>query len=155
MHVIVRRRRGAPPRASVRAPGAYGYLLILIAALLIATALAGRSAVGQAGIVILQGGVLLFAVWTSHSGAGVLRWALVVVPAIVVAAATLTGSESDYATATVSAAGAVLALGAIGAVARRILAHPRVNGETILGALCVYLTRSPIRAPSTSSTSVL
>lgn len=54
-------RRGVPLGVRIRTPGSYGLLLLLIVALLTATAVVGRSAAGRAIVVILQGGVLLFA----------------------------------------------------------------------------------------------
>lgn len=132
-------RPNVPLGVRIRTPGSYGLLLVLIVALLTATAVVGRSAAGRAIVVILQGGVLLFALWTSQAGRSVLRIALVIVPAIVAAAAMLTGVTSDAANAAVSSAGAALAFVAIGAIGRRIASHPRIDGTTILGALCAYL----------------
>jgi Ion channel len=102
-------------------------------------AAAGESTVGRVIAVVLQGGVLLYALWTARAGAGLLRVALVLVPAIVVAAGIFTGGESDASGAVVAVTSTVLAAGAIGMIVRRIGAHPRVDAATILGALCTYL----------------
>lgn len=128
-----------PLRERVRLPDAYGLLLILIVASIIGTAAAGQSAVGLIVFLVLQGGVLIFAIWTSRAGRRVLRASLIAVPVVVVVAAVLTASESDSAVTTVRGVSALLSLAAIGAIARRVGAHPRVDGATILGALCIYL----------------
>ena len=131
--------RGTALRERIRKRGSYGLLLINIVALLIATAIAGRSPVGRGVVVILQGGMLLFALWTSRASRRLFPIALLIVPATVAVAAFLGGQGSDSAAAAVSGAGAVLALAAIAAIARRIVAHARIDAATILGALCVYL----------------
>jgi len=122
-----------------RERASYGLLLIIIVALLMTTAIVGNSALGRGILVILQGGVLLFALWTSHASRRLFRIGLVVVPVIVVVAAFLAGAGSDSASAAVSASGAALALAAIVAIGRQIVTHPRIDAATILGALCVYL----------------
>jgi hypothetical protein len=126
-------------RERLRAEDSYGLLLVLIVASLVATAAAGRSPVGRVVMVVLQGGVLLFALSTSRAGRGVLRSALLVVPGVVVAAAVLSRGESDLATGIVAVASAVLSISAIWAILRRVAGHPRVDAVTILGALSIYL----------------
>ncbi|MGH2637457.1 MAG: potassium channel family protein [Actinomycetota bacterium] len=125
-------------RQRVRAPDSYGLLLVLILASLIAAASSGRP-IGQAVTVVLQGGTLLYALWTARAGRRVVRVAVVLVPAIVLAAAVLTGGESDTADAVVPVTSAVLTAAAILLIVRRVGAHPRVDAAAILGALCTYL----------------
>jgi hypothetical protein len=132
-------RRGMSFKDRLRAEESYGVLLVLILATLLAAALSGRAVGGRIVAIALQGGVLLFALWTSRADRGLVRIALVVVPVVVVAAAVLTGKESDAARGAVSAANAALALGAIVAIIRRLGGHPRVDSATILGALSTYL----------------
>ena len=132
-------RRGWSLGRRLRATDSYGVLLALIVVLLLATAIAGRSPLGRGVVAVLQGGVLLYALWTSRAERRVLGIALVMVPAIVPVAAVAAGRTSDVAVAAVAAAGAALSLGAIGAIGRQLVTHPRISGATILGALCTYL----------------
>jgi hypothetical protein len=106
---------------------------------LILFAAVGASPAGRAAAVVLQGCVLVYALWTARAGRRVFTVSVVVVVAIVVVAAVLTGGESDEAAAAVAVASAVLAFGAIVMIVRRVGAHPRVDAATILGALCTYL----------------
>jgi hypothetical protein len=123
----------------VRARDSYGVLFALIVCLLIATSLGQRSDLGGALVAILNGAVLLYALWTARAGRHVLRTALVVVPTIVLIIAVASGRSSDAASAAVAAGEASLALGAIVAIGRQLVTHPRVSASTILGALCMYL----------------
>ncbi len=136
---ILRSRAGMSISDRVRAPDAYGILLLLIIASLVASAASGRSRAGMVVAVLFQGGVLLFALWTSRADRRVFLVALVVVPVLVVGAAVLSGGDSDEAAGAVAALNAVLAFGAISAIVRRVGAHPRVDAVTILGALSSYL----------------
>jgi hypothetical protein len=128
-----------PLRNRMRSKDAYGVLLVLIIASLIASALSGRSRIGEGVAVLMQGVVLLFALWTAEAPRRVAEIAVIAVPLAVAAAAALSGGESDGAAAAVTAVNAVLAAGAITAIVRRIGAHPRVDAVTILGALSSYL----------------
>jgi hypothetical protein len=136
---ILGARRGMTLGQRLREPDAYGLLLIMTLAVLIASALAGRSPLASAVVIVLQGGVLLFAFWTARTRPRLLRAALVLVPVVVIAAGILAGAESDEASAVVSALSALLAGGAIAAIARRLGTHPRVDAATMLGALSTYL----------------
>jgi hypothetical protein len=126
-------------RERLRAPDAYGILLVLIILSLVVAAVLGDTAAGPGLVVLIEGGVVLFALWTSRSGRHVLRVALVGVPIIVIVGAVLSGRTSDLASGIISWASAALCLAAIGAIVRRLAAHPRVDGVTILGALSAYL----------------
>jgi hypothetical protein len=128
-----------PLAQRIRAADSYGLLLALIVASLIGTAVAGGSSVGWVAVVVLQGSVLIYAIWTSRAGRRVLRGSLIAVPVVIVAAAVLSGSDSDSAAAAVRAVSALLSFAAVGAIVRRIGAHPRVDSATVLGALCIYL----------------
>ena len=135
----VRSHRGMSVGERLRAPDSYGVLLVLIIVSMIVTAIADTTALGRSTVVILQGLVLIYALRTSRAGHRLIRSALLVVPPIVILGTILAVGESDVAQATVGAVTAVLALGSIAAVVRRIGSHPRVDAATILGALCTYL----------------
>jgi hypothetical protein len=132
-------RSGMSFRERLRAPDAYGILLVLIFLSLVVAAVLGDTAAGPGLVVLIEGGVVLFALWTSRSGRHVFRVALVGVPIIVIVGAVLSGRTSDLASGIISWASAALCLAAIGAIVRRLAAHPRVDGVTILGALSAYL----------------
>jgi Ion channel len=134
-----RSRGGSPLWRRLLERDSYGVLLALIVLLLITTAIGGRSTAGRAIAAVLQGAVLLYALWTARAERRVFRAALVVVPAVVVVLAAASGRSSNTAVAAFAATQAALSLGAIAAIARQLIAHPRVNAATILGALCMYL----------------
>jgi Ion channel len=123
----------------IRAEDSYGILLVFIVASLIVTAVVGGSRLGRGIVVMMQGGVLLFALWTSRVPRRLFRVALLIVPLFVVAASVASGGSSDAATGSVSTVSVVLTITAIWAIVRRLAAHPRVDGVTILGALSIYL----------------
>jgi Ion channel len=132
--------RRRPLAERLRDPDSYGLLLLLILVLLLLSALSGEGPLGQAVVTVVSGAVALFAFWTSRPHARVLRWATVAIVLAVTGAilAVFMGSGS----ALDGVSGAVIALLTAATpvvVARRLLRHPRVQGSTILGALCIYL----------------
>jgi hypothetical protein len=132
-------RRGMPFRERIRAEDAYGILLVLIILSLVAIAVIGNTSMGGVLVVTIECGILLFALYTSRSGRGALRTALVLVPIVVVVAAVLSGGATDLGAGVVATTSAVLCLVASAAIVRRLGSHPRVDGVTILGALSTYL----------------
>jgi hypothetical protein len=132
-------RRGMPFRERVRTADAYGVLLLLIISLLIVTAVAGSSDPGRLAALAMQGGVLLYALWTARGGRRLFRIALVVVPLAITIIALISGDGSDAGRAAVTSVGAGLALCAIVAIARQVVSHPQIDAVTILAALCTYL----------------
>jgi hypothetical protein len=141
-------QRPSPPRAARRpplgerlhGPDSYGLLLLLIALSLLLTALVGEQRWGRVIITAISGGTTLFAYWTSRPHARVLRWVVIGVAVAVVGASvgvlagsgTVLDGASQTTIALLTAASPVV-------VGRRLLRHPRVQGSTILGALCIYL----------------
>ena len=131
-------RRGWPLMQRLREPDSFGLLLMLVLVDILAGAFANSSFLATL-VVGFQVGVLAFAMWTSRAprrlviafgiGFGV---ALAAGLASVVA-----GGASGQAVRGI--ASVILSLAAIVAVVRRVVAHPVVDGATILGALCVYL----------------
>ncbi|HEY3264465.1 MAG TPA: potassium channel family protein [Actinomycetota bacterium] len=132
-------RGGWPLRRRLLERDSYGVLFALIVLLLITTAIGGGSTAGRAIAAVLQGAVLLYALWTARAGRHVFRAAVVVVPTVVVVVAAASGRSSNAAVAAVAATEAALSLAAIAAIGRQLIAHPRVSAATILGALCMYL----------------
>ncbi|HZC99862.1 MAG TPA: hypothetical protein VFA46_06625 [Actinomycetes bacterium] len=141
------REGSAPPavrrrslRQRLRGPDSYGLLLLLILLSLLLVALVGEQRWGKAVVTTWSGATTLFAFWTSRPPARMLRWVTLGGTLSVLGASltVLTGSG----TAVESASRTVIALLTAASpvvVARRLLRHPRVQGATILGALCIYL----------------
>lgn len=127
-------------RERLRGPDSYGLLLLLIVLSLLLTGLVGERDWGRVVITAVSGATALFAFWTSRPPVRLLRWATIGI-AVAVAAGSLAvlagpGTVLDGASrATV----AVLTAASPVVVAQRLLRHPRVQGSTILGALCIYL----------------
>ena len=123
----------------MRGADSYGLLLILILLSLLTTAIVGEGNWGRVVITAVTGATTLFAFWTSRPGVAVLRVVGVVVALGLVAAiasAVGSGTELDHvgriALALITAATPIT-------VGRRLLRHQRIQGSTILGALCIYL----------------
>lgn len=115
---------------------AYGFLVALILATTILVAF-GQSP--SAGTLALQGGTLLFALWTSDARPRVLWAAGAFVAASVVFALVSPGrNKTAFDIATVSL-GLALALTAAGAVLRRVSGRLRIDSTTVFGAMAVYL----------------
>jgi hypothetical protein len=133
----------AGPRRSLaerlRAADSYGLLLILVLLSLLITALVSDRNWGRVVITAVTGATTLFAFWTSRPSVAVLRVVTVVVMLGVVAAiAASVGSSTPL--DNVGRAGlALIAAASPITVARRLLRHPRIQGSTVLGALCIYL----------------
>lgn len=132
--------RRRPLAERLRDPDSYGLLLLMILLFLLLSALSGEGQLGQAVVTAASGATALFAFWTSRPPARVLRWATVAI-VLAVTGAILTvfvgsGSALDGAS---QATVALLTAASPVVVARRLLGHSRVQGPTILGALCIYL----------------
>jgi Ion channel len=110
----------------------------LIIASLFATALSD-STVAEIVAVVLQGGTLLFALHTSRARPSVQRAAVVLFVLMPIAPVLASSAESDAVLAIGSAVRLLLALAALGAILRRLTEHLTVNGETLMGALSMYL----------------
>jgi hypothetical protein len=132
-------RRPLPLGQRLRAPDSYGLLLILVLSSLLLIAIVGDRLWGQMLVTAVSGVTALFAFWTSRPRTRVLRFATILVTLSVVGAS-LAVLGSGTALDTMSRVGvAVVTAASPVVVARRLLRHPRVQGSTILGALCIYL----------------
>jgi hypothetical protein len=134
----------AGPRRSlaerVRGADSYGLLLILVLSSLLVTALVGDSDWGRLVTTAMSGATTLFAFWTSRPSVAILRAATIVVALSIVAAIAAVALGSSTTLDHVGRAGlAVITAASPVVVARRLVRHPRVQGSTVLGALCIYL----------------
>lgn len=123
----------------LREPDSFGVLLLLIVLTLFGVALGGSTVVGTAIATALAAAVFVFALRTSVAPKRLERAMALTAPLLVLASLLSHVSTSKVAEMTAPAATALLVLGALVAVARRLIAHPEVGGRTILGAVCVYL----------------
>jgi Ion channel len=137
---LFERRRGWTLRRRLRAPDSFGVLFVLLTGSTVLTAWSDSAIIGAA-TVMLQGASLLFALITSHaSRRAVWLAAILLVGGLAVTILLAAGSAPDPDALTVSSVVRLgLTVAALVAIARRLSVHPVVNGETLMGALCVYL----------------
>jgi hypothetical protein len=118
----------------------FGVVLLSIGLSILTSAAVGDSRWGRVLSVAFLGVTVLLVLRTAEARPRVRVIATVVVTGATLAAAASAalGNEqfSDWA---VSAVGALLALGAPIAIARRLWTHERVTLQTVFGALCLYL----------------
>lgn len=120
----------------LRTPDSYGLVLLLIILSLLVDAVApDRSWVALLAFT-LRSGLLLFVLHTSQASRRTIRWATAAVGVGFLAAIT---DQALGTPAVTVALEAVLVAVALGAIASRIGRYPRVDGRTIVGALCIYL----------------
>lgn len=132
------RRRGWTIGQRVRAPDSYGVLFLLIVASIFAST-ANGSVAGTSVATVLQVATAVYALWTSRATSSTRRIVAVVVAAAAVASILASSGGSSKHIAGVSGAQLALTLVSLIAVVRRLGKHPVVNGETLMGAMSVYL----------------
>jgi Ion channel len=131
-------RRGWTLRQRMRAPDSYGLLLPLVILSLFATAFT-ISTLGDVVSLVVGGGTLLFALYTSRATKGLLLAACGLIVLSVVAAIVAAGADAQVTLALGSSVRLFLYLAVLVAILKRLLQHMRVDGATLLGAMCVYL----------------
>jgi hypothetical protein len=134
------RRRGWTVRQRLWADDSFGILFASLAGSSIATAWSD-STVGNAATVLLQGVAMLYALRTSRAARAV-TWlgGMLFGVGIVVTVLAFVAEADVFTTLLVwSVVRAGLTAIALVAIVRRLAAHPVVSGETLMGALCVYL----------------
>jgi Ion channel len=132
-------RRGWPLSRRAREPDSFGLLLVLIVAAMFGALLGGRSAAGATIATALAAAVLVFALRTSVAPRRLQRAVTFVAPLLVLATLLSHVRPSRIADVATLVATALLVLGALVAVGRRLISHSTIGGPTILGAVCVYL----------------
>jgi hypothetical protein len=133
-----RGRRGWTLAQRLRAPDSYGLLFVLVLASIVVTVWS-ETTVGNVVTVLVQGATLLFALVTSRARTATI-WAGIVLLVLSVLGAGV-GSAVASSTGLMISSGvrAVVTISALIAIAHRLGTHPVVSGETLLGAICVYL----------------
>lgn len=132
-------RRERPLRRRLREPDRFGILLILIVLTMFGIVLGGTSMLGTAIATGLAATVLVFALRTSAAPRRLVRAMAMLAPLLAVAAVLARTASARVADITAPIATTLLVLGALIAVAKRLLSHPAIGASTILGAVCVYL----------------
>ena len=115
----------------------YGLLFLLILLALVLTA--ANTTWLKIAAVLVQGGVVLFALLAARVGRRAWRVAIVLVPLAVIIGIVGRFGDSRPAEAVAATMNLVFPAAAIVALGRRIVVEPFVSGRTILGLLCVYL----------------
>jgi hypothetical protein len=124
-------------RAHRNEPDRYVTLLVLI--ILALLLLAGGQTWAKIMSVVVQGTVVVFALYTARANRRTLRLAFALVPIAVVLG--VVGHASDVRAMEVLAAGisTLLPAIAIAALATRLMTHPEVRFDTVVGLLAIYL----------------
>jgi hypothetical protein len=117
----------------------FGVAMIMVVASILLSAVFGNHSWGRVLGVSVEGVTLLFILVTSGARRLTIRLctAAVVLAVIATAAAALGGTDAGRLTGV--AIGALLALVAPVAIARRLMHHERITAQTVFGALCLYL----------------
>jgi hypothetical protein len=133
-------RSGWTLRERFRAPDSYGLLLWLVLLSLFGAAMVDQlGGFGRVVAALFTSLTLLYAIHTSRGGRMAMRVAIgfailfMVVAVFAARAGGTTGSGGSW------AVNAILAATAIVAIGRRLVSHAEVGGQTLVGALCVYL----------------
>lgn len=117
----------------------FGVAMVMVVAAILLSAAFGNKPWGRVVGVLLEGATLLFILVTSGARPVTIRLctAAVLLGIIATAAAALAGGQGGRLTGV--AIGAMLALVAPVAIARRLMQHERITAQTVFGALCLYL----------------
>jgi hypothetical protein len=118
----------------------YARILLLIV-LSFATGIAfGDTPWGSFLFILLLAITLLLALRTSEAGRRAKQVTfLILVPAVVVTGLSALFGEGRVNDGVTGLIGASLMFIAVGAIGREVIKHPDVTGQTVMGALCVYL----------------
>ncbi len=131
------RRLGGRVEARRGEPDRYAFLLLMIAISVILTA--GSGTVARVASVVLQGAVVLFALHTAKASRRTFRAALVLVPSTVLIGAIGHISDSDAAEVLAGVIMTALPLVTIVVIGRRLVTHPEVTVQSVLGFISIYL----------------
>lgn len=117
----------------------FGLVLAALILLFLMAPTIGASRPGQVVTFGLISGILLLALHTSKIKPKLFRIAMIVAIVNFVAAVLVTFGKIDNGAAANTGLGALLVLVTCVTILRRIMNHPVVATETILGAICVYV----------------
>jgi Ion channel len=123
----------------LRASHSYGIVLVLVAATFVFIELAGDAPWTASALLLFQCGTLVVALWTSGlARAGSAVSIALVVGSVIAAVAVLlrSGNALEGAVALLSA---VLTFAIVGVVALGVFDQGEINGQSVLGAITIYL----------------
>lgn len=118
----------------------YAAAVVLLIICILSTGFAGNSTSARVAAVAIEGGTLMFILWTSGVKMRTLRFTAVAVAAAVLAdlGLSISGVPAGLSWAHFAIA-AGLAVGAPVAIVRRLLQQDEIRGSTVMGALSLYL----------------
>ena len=131
--------RPRPVEYALRSADSYGLQLTLLVTLSLLAPLISETRWGRVLLTLMLCSVAMLALYTSRVRSGVLRVAAVgsaVVMASILAEV-LTEGDSFSALARLTIVLLIMAMPVV--ILARIMRHPVVTGETVMGAICVYL----------------
>jgi voltage-gated potassium channel len=132
----------APENAPMRARSMqdqYGLLLVAILAGLVIMGALAYSGVAKALTILVMGGIFFLALWVSAVPRRTMLIISVVVPVVLALAGLAGASGTSAVAASVTIVTALLAIGCLVVIGRRVAAHERISMHTVLAALCIYL----------------
>ena len=115
----------------------YLAVLLLVLASFLFAAFAPATSWSPGVLLLIESATLTTALWTSRSGG--LRWRLGLVWIAVVLAALQIELDTRGLEASVSALSGAFVIATMVVVARGVLSAPEINGQTILGAISIYV----------------
>jgi hypothetical protein len=117
----------------------YGIATALVVLTMFAMAVSTTAWWSRMLALVIEGGTMLFILWTSAVTPRVFQFAAVTVALAIVFSGLTVVRGGTFETQAIYAVGALLAVGAPVAIARHLLAELRITAATVLGALCIYL----------------
>lgn len=118
---------------------AYGLLLVAILATLVIVAALSETRAGGSVTILVITAVFFLAMLVSAVRRRTILIMTVIVPLVMALAAASASSGDELVIGGAVLAGALLVIGCISVIARRIAAHDRVSIQTVFAALCVYM----------------
>jgi drug/metabolite transporter (DMT)-like permease len=121
-------------------PARFGVSLLLIIASIFAIAFSGDSDWARVVALVLMGAALLYILWTSDAHKRFLQVArIIVVLAVLVASLVAIFGASNAPDLATDLVGALMAVGAPIAIARRLAREKVIDLQVLAGAMCLYL----------------
>ena len=122
-----------------RASHSHGFVLALVVATFIFAATAGDAAWTSSVLVLLQSAAFVAALWTSGLADVDSRLSRLFLAVAVLVAVLNLVVEGETLTAIAGLLSGLLAFGIAFVIAASVLDQPRVNAQSVIGAICIYL----------------
>lgn len=122
-----------------RASHSYGFVLLLIVVSFGFIAAGPEAEWGQSVLLLLQSATLVAALWTSGLGRAAVRPSIALAVASIVVATIQLVAGGDTRTGVVAVLNALLVVAISVVIAVGVFDQQRVNPQSILGAICIYI----------------